>query len=402
MQRVFTGLDRLSEEGPSAAGLGPGARVGLLGHPASVDGQGRHAAMLLRRSTAWELMRLFAPEHGIWGREQDMEHVVGGIDPVTGVPVISLYGRKADSLRPRSEDLRDLDAVIVDLQDVGSRYYTFVYTLSFVMETAAESGLPVVVLDRPNPIGGERVEGPVLHDALSSFVGRYPLPVRHGMTVGELARLFNTEFGIGCDLRVVEMKGWSRSMAFEETRLPWVPPSPNMPATSTAHVYPGGCLIEGTNLSEGRGTTLPFELVGAPWLDGPALAAAMRGEGLPGVLFRAASFRPMYQKHAGVSCEGLQVVVADRGAFRPFETYLVLLREARRLAPHAFAWRTEAYEFEATRPAIDLLLGRSDLRPMLESGSSRAEMEALWRAELDGFMATRKPHLIYPLLASRR
>jgi uncharacterized protein YbbC (DUF1343 family) len=281
------------------------------------------------------------------------------------------------------------------MQDVGSRYYTFVYTLSYVMEAARDAGVAVVVLDRPNPLGGEQLEGPLLEPHLCSFVGRYPLPVRHGMTVGELARLFNERFAIGCDLRVVEMRGWRRSMFFEETGLPWVPPSPNMPTTATCRVYPGGCLIEGTNLSEGRGTTTPFELVGAPWLDGERLATALRGAGLEGVLFRPASFRPMFQKHAGQPCAGVQVVVDDTRRFRPFATYLGLIGEVRGQAPDDFAWRTEPYEFETTRLAIDLLLGRSDLRAMLEARVTPAEMESSWLADLQAFAEERRPYLLY-------
>ena len=309
--------------------------------------------------------------------------------------MISLYGASADSLRPRRDELLGLDAVVCDLQDVGSRYYTFVYTLAHVMEAAGESGVPVIVLDRPNPLGGEGIEGPRLDPAWSSFVGRYPLPVRHGMTVGELARLFQGEFGVRCELHVVPLGGWRRSMLFEETGLPWVPPSPNMPAPSTARVYPGGCLIEGTNLSEARGTTLPFELCGAPWLDAERLAHALRAEELPGALFRAASFRPMFHKHAGQGCRGVQVIIEDRERFRPFRTYLALIGAARRLAPADFAWRTEVYEFERERLAIDLLLGRAELRDALEAGAALAELEGLWLGDEARFAELRRPYLLY-------
>jgi uncharacterized protein YbbC (DUF1343 family) len=394
-QAVSSGLDRLLREGPALAGLPQSSRIGLLAHPASVDRQAHHALELLHASDVLRVARIFAPEHGLWGHEQDMEHVAEAREPSTGLPVISLYGDKVESLRPRPARLRDLDAVVVDLQDVGSRYYTFVYTLSFVMEAAASVGLPVVVLDRPNPIGGRHVEGPVLHPEWTSFVGRYPLPMRHGMTICELARMFNDTFGIGCDLRVVPMRGWSRGMQFEDTGLPWVPPSPNMPTPATARVYPGGCLIEGTELSEGRGTTQPFELVGAPWIDGPALAASLRLEGLPGAVFRPASFRPMFQKHAGTACAGVQVIVTDPECFRPVATYLSLLAAARSQAVDEFAWRTEPYEFEERRLAIDLLLGRSDLRPMLEQGATLEALEATWNDELQSFLALRERFLLY-------
>jgi uncharacterized protein YbbC (DUF1343 family) len=393
MARVETGLERwLRGEGEP---LPPGSRIGLLAHPASVDASARPALERIHAGGRFRLVRLFAPEHGFGGREQDMESVRDSVEPSTGLPVVSLYGESADSLRPRAADLEGIDAVICDLQDVGSRYYTFAYTLSYVMEAARDAGVAVVVLDRPNPLGGTTIEGPVLEPDLASFVGRYPIPVRHGLTIGELARLFNGEFGVSCDLRVVEMRGWRRSMCFEETGLPWVPPSPNMPTTATARVYPGGCLVEGTNLSEARGTTTPFELVGAPWLDGERLAAALRGEGLEGVLFRPASFRPAFQKHAGQTCFGVQVIVELPAIFRPFASYLVLIREARRQAPEPFAWRTETYEFESSRLAIDLLLGRPDLRPMLESGAPLGEMERLWEGDLRAFRDLRRPFLLY-------
>jgi uncharacterized protein YbbC (DUF1343 family) len=326
-----------------------------------------------------------------------MERVDDGVDAPSGLPVASLYGSDPGSLAPTPEHLADLDGIVYDLQDVGSRYYTFVYTMSHVMESAARAGLPVVVLDRPNPIGGIAVEGPVLEPEFASFVGRFPIPVRHGMTSGEIARLFNEAFGIRCELRVVAMGGWRRRMPFEETGLPWVAPSPNMPSIATARVYPGGCLVEGTNLSEGRGTTRPFELVGAPWLDGRALGAALDREGLIGTAFRPTSFRPMFHKHANRSCSGVQVHVLDFHSHRPFTAYIALLREARRLAPDAFDWRREPYEFESGRLAIDLLLGRAGVREMIESGASLPEMEASWSSDLRAFMELRRRFLIYPL-----
>jgi len=395
MKQVIPGLESWLGQGPAAAGLRSGARIGLLAHAASVDRQARHAVVRIGEHADYRLTRLFAPEHGLWGHEQDMEPVGEAVDPWSGLPVVSLYGRDRESLRPRADQLDELDAVVVDLQDVGSRYYTFVYTMAYVMEVAGTRDVPVVVLDRPNPIGGIAIEGPPLDPALASFVGRFPLPVRHGMTVGELARLFRGEFGADCDLRVVPVEGWSRHHDFHATRLPWIPPSPNMPTPATALVYPGGCLVEGTNLSEGRGTTTPFELVGAPWLDGRDLVRRMHGERLPGVLFRAASFRPMFHKHAGLACGGVQVIVTDPATFRPFATYLALLREARSLDRRRFAWRTDAYEFETERPAIDYLLGRQDLRARLEEGAALADLERGWQADLRAFDERRRRYLLY-------
>ncbi len=399
MSRVRTGLESFLDPASDAAGLPRGARLGVVAHPASVDAGGRHIVDRLLRDGRFRVVRLFGPEHGVRGEAQDMEAVAEEADRTTGVPIVSLYDDNFGSLRPKAEHLSGLDAIVYDLQDVGSRFYTFVSTLSYVMEAANDAGLPVVVLDRPNPIGGISVEGPVLDPTLASFVGRFPLPVRHGMTTGELAHLFRDVFAIGGDIRVVPMTGWTRVMQFEDTGLPWVLPSPNMPTPETARAYPGGCLVEGTNLSEGRGTTRPFELVGAPWIDASAfaetIASAGDAEGLDGVLFRAAWFRPMFQKHAHRSCGGVQVHLTDRGKARPFATYLVLIREARRAAPDLFDWRRERYEFVDDRLAIDLLLGRADLRPMLEGGASLADMEAAWTPGLASFLEDRERFLLY-------
>jgi uncharacterized protein YbbC (DUF1343 family) len=401
MSRVRTGLESFLDPASDAAGLTRGARLGVVAHPASIDAGGRHLVDRLARDGRFRVKRLFGPEHGVRGEAQDMEAVVEPSDRTTGLPIVSLYGDTVSSLRPKPEQMKGLDAIVYDLQDVGTRFYTFIYTLSYMMEAAREAGIPIVVLDRPNPIGGLEVEGPVLDPACASFVGRFPLPVRHGMTTGELASLFRDAFAIGGDLRVVPLSGWTRDMQFEDTGLPWVLPSPNMPTPETARIYPGGCLIEGTNLSEGRGTTRPFELVGAPWIDATAFAEALAqagdAEGLDGVLFRAAWFRPTFQKHAGRSCGGVQVHLTDRGKARPFATYLVLIREALRLAPGQFDWRRERYEFVDDRLAIDLLLGRSDLRPMLEAGASLAEMEASWAPGSARFLSDRKSVLLYPL-----
>lgn len=393
---VRTGLEVFTSAGSDHAGLRPGSRIGLLAHPASVAGDLSHAVTRISERTPLRVTRLFAPEHGLYGEGQDMESIAGGRDPETGVEVISLYGSDAGTLRPGAERLSGLDALVVDLQDVGTRFYTFVYTMAHVMEAAGEIGLPVVVLDRPNPIGGEAVEGPVLDPRMASFVGRFPLPVRHGMTVGELARMFCAVFGVRCELRVVPMSGWRRDMNARTTGLPWVAPSPNMPTPETALVYPGGCLIEGTNLSEARGTTRPFELLGAPWLDVPAWTDAIGRHSLPGVLLRPTGFRPMFHKHSGRTCRGCQVHVTDETSFRPFRTYLAMLIEARRLHPDRFDWRREPYEFETERLAIDLLLGRPEIRPALEQGVPLAEIEADWLPGLEAFGRLRARFLAYP------
>ena len=391
MRIVTTGLERwLGGDDP----LGRGARIGLLAHAASIDADAVHATRRILDAGRHRLDRVFAPEHGLWGVEQDMEGVRSDVDPATGVPVVSLYGDDAESLRPGVEHLDGLDAIVCDVQDVGSRYYTFVYTVAHIMEAAGRAGIPVVVLDRPNPIGGS-IEGPVLDPELSSFVGRYPVPVRHGMTVGEIARLARGAFGVRAELHVVPMEGWRPDMHFGDTGLPWVPPSPNMPTPGTALVYPGGCLIEGTNLSEGRGTTSPFELVGAPWLDAERLAASVRRAAGPAARVRAARFRPMFGKHAGRACGGVQVIPADRDAFRPFATYMTLVAEARRQDPESFDWRREPYEFERDRLAIDLLLGRRDLKPLLEADDVAENWDDLWRDELRDFRELRREYSLY-------
>jgi uncharacterized protein YbbC (DUF1343 family) len=365
-----------------------------------VDAGGRHLVDRLLRDGRFRVARLFGPEHGIRGEAQDMEAVGEPTDGASGLPVVSLYGSTEASLKPDPSHLRGLDAIVYDLQDVGTRYYTFAVTLSYLMEAARDAGIPVVVLDRPNPIGGLAVEGPILEPAYASFVGRFPIPVRHGLTTGELALMMRDAFGVGGDVRVVRMSGWSRRLQFEDTGLAWVLPSPNMPTPDTARVYPGGCLVEGTNLSEGRGTTRPFELIGAPWLDPAACAEALGQaadqEGLDGVLFRGTTFRPMFGKHAGRSCGGVQVHLTDRERAKPFAVYVVLLREARKLAPDLFDWRREPYEFVADRLAIDLLLGRADLRPMIEAGAAVAEMESVWADGLARYLELRRRFLIYP------
>jgi uncharacterized protein YbbC (DUF1343 family) len=315
-----------------------------------------------------------------------------GRDPASGLRVFSLYGR---TRVPTAEMLEGLDALVFDLQDVGARYYTYASTLLHCLTACACHGKRLVVLDRPNPLGGVRLEGNVLEPAYVSFVGPHPLPVRHGMTLGELARLFRAELAIDVELVVVPMRGWRRPMEFDQTGLPWVQPSPNMPTLETAFVYPGGCLVEGTNLSEGRGTTRPFELVGAPWLDGRALADDLARERIPGARFRPAWFTPTFQKHAQRSCAGVQVHVGDRSRFPAYLAYLLLIHHARRQDAARFAWRQPPYEYERVRPPIDVLCGTDAVRLALEAGRSPRELRPSWRAGLKRFEARRAPHLLY-------
>jgi len=369
-----------------------GLRVGLLAHQASVDHRLRHAALLLGDMRGVRLARLFAPEHGLWGSAQDHAPVAATRDPATGLSVWSLYGA---SREPSAAMLRGLDALVVDLQDVGARYYTFVWTTGLAMRVCARVGVRVIVLDRPNPLGGARVEGNVPDPAFASFVGLHPLPARHGMTIGELAAYLNERHALGCDLTVVPMKGWHRAMDWEATGLPWVAPSPNMPTPDTARVYPGGCLIEGTNLSEGRGTTRPFEWLGAPYLDCHRYAGALNALALPGVSFRAARFRPTFHKWVGRECDGVQVHVTDRARFKPFLTGLAAIAVARRQAPRDFAWRKPPYEFERRRLPIDILFGTDRIRRALERGTTLPALEHGWRRDLARWTRARAPYLLY-------
>jgi uncharacterized protein YbbC (DUF1343 family) len=388
---VRTGLDLLRDSEWKTL---RGKRVSLVCHPASVDSRLRHAADLFAAAPGFELVALFGPEHGFHGVAQDL---IGVGDSSAGtLRVHSLYGSTVESLRPTGDQLRGIDSFVVDLQDIGSRYYTFQATMLYCLEVAANHNVRVVVLDRPNPLGGLEVEGPALRSGFESFVGPHDIATRHGMTMGELARLYRAERSLSVDLEVIACEGWRRGMAFEETGLPWVLPSPNMPTVETAVVYPGQCLIEGTNHSEGRGTTRPFELCGAPWIDPKRLSANLEGEGLPGVVFRPTWFRPTFQKFAGQDCGGVQLHVTDRAHFHPLRTSLALLAALRELSGTRFAWRTEEYEFVIDNPAIDLLFGSDRERLALEAGTPWREIASAWEPEEAAFRERRRPFLIYP------
>ena len=388
MTGVRSGLDVLVSRLPM---LLRGRRVGLLCHQASVTRELTHAVDAVALIRGARLTALFAPEHGIAGAAQDHARVGSLRDRSSGLPVRSLYGRQ---LAPSEAMLAGIDTLVVDLQDVGSRYYTFVWTTALCMQACARAQVPVVVLDRPNPLGGLAMEGNLPDPRFASFVGLYPLPARHAMTIAELAAYLNATHSIGCNLAVVPMDGWRRAMSWEDTGLPWVAPSPNMPTPDTARVYPGGCLIEGTNLSEGRGTTRPFELLGAPFLDGRRLARALARRGLPGVTFRAAAFQPAFHKYRGQLCHGVQLHVTDTARFKPFATYLAVIVEARRQS-RLFRWRRPPYEFERTRLPIDLLCGGDGIRRAIERGVPLGRLERSWRRELTRFARARRRYLLY-------
>ena len=387
-----TGLERLLDD--PRAWLGS-ARVGLVANPTTVNHRLAHAADLLHRHPEVDLRCLFGPEHGLRGSAQDMVGVTDHTDPATGLPAVSLYGTTFESLSPAPEQLSGVDVLLFDVQDVGARYYTYAATMALCMRAAGASGVKVVVLDRPNPIGGVAVEGGGLDQGLENLCGLYPVPQRHGMTLGELARLYKGTFGIGCELDVVVCEGWSRSAYYDECGLPWVMPSPNMPTPETALVYPGMCLLEGTNLSEGRGTTRPFELFGAPFVDGDAVARELRRHDLPGVLFRPCVIEPAFHKFKGQRCGALQLHVSDRRVFEPYRTGLAVLVAVRELWPESFAWRTEPYEFRADVPAIDLLTGSPAVRQAIDGGVTLDEVVRIARGGTELYDAGRDRALLY-------
>jgi len=389
---MHTGLEHLLAEPRRWLGS---ARVGLVANPTTVDRYFRHAIDLLYADPEVNLTLLFGPEHGIRGAAQDMIHVGDAHDPVTHLPEVSLYGPTFESLTPRAEDLDRIDVLVFDIQDVGARYYTYAATMALCMQAAARAGVKVLVLDRPNPIGGLQVEGGGLEPGLENFCALYPVPQRHAMTVGELARLYNTSFGIGCELDVVTCEGWSRAQYFDETGLPWVMPSPNMPTLETAIVYPGMCLLEATNLSEGRGTTRPFELFGAPFIEGRTLAAELAGYGIEGAILRPCTIEPTFHKHAKLPCGALQIHVVDRSRFDSYRLGLAVLAAVKRLWPEDFGWRTEAYEFRDDVPAIDLLTGRPVVREAIDAGVSFEEIVRLAAGGADTYRAGRDSALLY-------
>ncbi len=388
---IGTGLDFIKKAWPRHLA---DARVGLLVHPASINRRFEHAADICRRSRRFVLKALFGPQHGITGETQDnMIEWKGFRDRKTGLPVYSLYGK---TRKPDPSMLKAIDAMVVDVQDVGARYYTFIWTLSLVMEACQDLAKAIVVLDRPDPIGGHIVEGPVLNPEFKSFVGLHEIPVRHGMTIGEISHYLKDIFYPALDLHVIPLCGWKRNMWFDDTELPWVFPSPNMPTIDTATVYPGMCLIEGTNLSEGRGTTRPFEVFGAPFVNPEALIKRLSEFRLPGVFFRPMHFLPTFQKYAGKVCGGAQIHIIDREKYRPFKTAVALIKAAYELYPGNFSWKNPPYEYEEVHLPIDILAGTDKLRKDIEGGIDLGKMESWWSAESKDFdKKIRRKYLLY-------
>jgi uncharacterized protein YbbC (DUF1343 family) len=371
-----------------------GCRVGIVCNPASVDGAFTHVVDALLAAPGVTLGAIFGPQHGFRSDVQDnMIETPHGEDAHRRVPVYSLY---SDTREPTPEMLAGLDVLVIDLQDIGARIYTYVYTMANCLRACARLRLPVIVCDRPNPIGGTAVEGPMLDPAYASFVGQFPIPMRHGMTIGELARLFNEPFGIGASLEVVPVDGWRRDQYADEAGAPWVMPSPNMPTLDTAIVYPGTVLLEGTMASEGRGTTRPFELVGAPWVHAERMAAALNARRLPGVHVRPAVFEPTFQKHARTTCGGCQIHVTNRRAFQPVLTGVALIEAIRAQDPSAFAWREPPYEYEHDKQPIDILAGSPGLREVIDAGERADRIAAEWPTSHAPFLAARARCLLYP------
>ena len=378
--RIQSGLERLIDSPPAAL---YGKRLGLLCHPASVDRNFVHARRLIQDRLPGQLRALYCPQHGFFGEKQDnMVESDDTTDPLLQLPVFSLYGRTRVPTRAMFDPI---DVLIVDLQDVGTRVYTFIYTLSYCLEAARTFGRQVLVLDRPNPIGGSETEGNCLAPDCASFVGRYPLPMRHGLTIGEAALLFNRRFGIDCDLSVIPMKGWRREMYFPDTGLPWIAPSPNMPSPRTALVYPGQVVWEGTNVSEGRGTTQPFEIFGAPFIVPDAILQTLGEDLLPGAVLRPLAFEPTAHKWQGRLCRGFQIHVTDPGRFRPYAAGLKLLGAVLQVHADSFRWKAPPYEYEFERRPIDLILGDRTIRRRLARGDDMAAIARSWQPGLEAY-----------------
>lgn len=370
-----------------------GERLGAVVHPASVLPNLQHTADALSRSKDLRLVALLGPQHGVRGEKQDnMVESEFYRDPDTGLPVHSLYG---ESRRPTEEMLADIDILLVDLQDAGARIYTFIHTMAYCMEACARYGKRLMILDRPNPINGRQVEGNLLIPEYRSFVGLYPIPMRHGMTIGEMALFINAEFQIHCDLMVIEMEGWKRDYWFDQTGLPWVHPSPNLPTLDSAIVYPGSVLLEGTLMSEGRGTTRPFELIGAPYIQSSQYSAHLNSLGLPGVWFRPAYFQPTFQKWAGQVCGGIQMHVKDRNTFEPFLAGIATISSARSLYPESFEWRRPPYEYEYEKMPIQILCGGKGIPDMIESGATLDRIRGSWQDDVGDFIRRRRQYLLY-------
>ncbi len=387
---VFTGLENFIDSPPAFI---RDKRLGLMCNQASVDRNFNHARELINSELPGKLAALYSPQHGFFSEKQDnMIESDNMVDPLLGIPVFSLYGK---TRIPTKEMFEPIDVLLVDLQDAGTRVYTFIYTMSYCLEAAKKFGKKVVVLDRPNPIGGEIVEGNCLSPEFISFVGRYPIPMRHGLTIGELALLFNNHFGIDCDLEVIPMKGWKRTMFFSDTGLPWIPPSPNLPTPVSAIVYPGQVIWEGTNVSEGRGTTQPFEVFGAPFINTRKISSALGGKKLPGIMLRPVAFEPISNKWQGERCEGFQIHITDPVKYKPYFSTLNFLHAIYVCHGNEFRWKNPPYEYEFEKLPVDLITGNSTIRMAIENPDQIDEIETTWQSELEEYLHISREYYLY-------
>ncbi len=388
---VLSGIDRVEKLLPKRF---LGKRAGLLIHPASINRKLIHTQEILLQSGKIKIIAFFGPQHGIFGNTQDnMIEWEGFKDEKTGLPVYSLYGKVR---KPLPEMLKDIEVFIIDLQDVGARYYTFIWTMSLCLSACQDLGIPVIILDRVNPINGDQIEGPLIQKGFYSFVGLHPLPIRHGLTIGEIALYLRDRFYPKVDLTIIPLKNWKRRMWFDETGLPWVMPSPNMPTLDTATVYPGMCLLEGTTLSEGRGTTRPFEIFGSPFINPDKLVKRLKDFKLKGVIFRPLYFTPTFNKFTGELCGGAQLHISNRKKFKPVLTAVAILLAIKDLYPQVNLWRNPPYEYEYTKLPFDILSGSDKLRKEIEKGTPLKEIENSWKEEIENFQKIRKNYLLYP------
>ncbi len=390
MTTVFSGLEHFINSPPSFV---QGKRLGLLCNPASVDSNFNHARQLIHEKFPGKLTALYSPQHGFFSEKQDnMIESENMVDHVLGIQVFSLYG---ETRIPTKEMFELIDVLLIDLQDVGTRVYTFIYTMSYCLEAAKRFGKKVVILDRPNPIGGIAVEGNLLSSEYLSFVGRYPIPMRHGLTIGELAKLFNMHFEIDCDLEVILMKGWRRDMLFQDTSLLWIPPSPNLPNPVSAIVYPGQVIWEGTNVSEGRGTTQPFEIFGAPFIECDRIISLLGGNRLPGAILRPVAFEPTSNKWQGELCRGFQIHVTDPIKYKPYYSTLKLLQAVFQSCKNHFKWKLPPYEYEFEKYPVDLITGYSAIRSAVENNDNIEDIEESWRAEIEEYLNISSKYHLY-------
>lgn len=390
MTTVLTGLENFISSPPENL---KNKRLGLLCNPASVNRRFIHAKDLIHRAFPGRIKAIFSPQHGFFAEKQDnmieSDHLT---DPELGIPVFSLYG---ETRIPTKQMFDHIDTLIIDIQDVGTRVYTFIYTISYCLEAAAAYGKKVIILDRPNPVGGEAVEGNVLKSGLASFVGRFPIPMRHGMTAGEISQYFNRTFDINCDLEVIPMSGWKRGMTFPDTGLPWVTPSPNLPTPRSSMVYPGQVIFEGTNVSEGRGTTLPFELFGAPYIDPAKILADVKPEEFPGIILRPAYFEPTSNKWRSELCRGFQIHITDVNSYAPYVTSLKLLQLIIKHHGESFEWKQPPYEYEFEKLPADLIIGDTDIRKRIERLDNIDEIASSWKNETERFISESKKFHLY-------